>query len=34
MIRRFIIWRRYIIWRNRRADDRRLRGVVDRATVA
>lgn len=26
--------RRYIIWRNRHADDRRLRAVVDRANVA
>jgi hypothetical protein len=26
--------RRYIIWRNRHADDRRLRTVVDRANVA
>ncbi|MGW6491922.1 IS630 family transposase [Streptomyces sp. NPDC055056] len=26
--------RRYIIWRNRHADDRRLRSVVDRANVA
>lgn len=26
--------RRYIIWRNRQADDRRLRAVVDRANVA
>ncbi|WP_244894075.1 hypothetical protein [Planobispora rosea] len=28
------IIRRYIIWRNRHADDRRLRAVVDRANVA
>ncbi|MFF3934198.1 transposase, partial [Streptomyces hirsutus] len=26
--------RRYIIWRNRHADDRRLRAIVDRAKVA
>ncbi|MEU9545501.1 transposase, partial [Streptomyces vinaceus] len=26
--------RRYIIWRNRHADDRHLRAVVDRANVA
>ncbi|MFD3803823.1 transposase, partial [Streptomyces sp. NPDC058611] len=26
--------RRYVIWRNRHADDRRLRAVVDRANVA
>jgi hypothetical protein len=26
--------RRYIIWRNRHADDRRLRVVVDRANTA
>ena len=26
--------RRYIIWRNRHADDRRLRAIVDRANVA
>ncbi|MFD9607193.1 transposase, partial [Streptomyces sp. NPDC059970] len=26
--------RRYISWRNRHADDRRLRAVVDRANVA
>jgi hypothetical protein len=26
--------RRYILWRNRHADDRRLRAVVDRANVA
>ncbi|MCX4430149.1 transposase [Streptomyces mirabilis] len=26
--------RRYIIWRNRHADDRRLRAVIDRANVA
>nr|WP_248844005.1 transposase [Streptomyces hirsutus] len=26
--------RRYIIWRNRHADDKRLRAVVDRANVA
>ncbi|MGW9119138.1 hypothetical protein ACWGRV_21340, partial [Streptomyces sp. NPDC055663] len=26
--------RRYLIWRNRHADDRRLRAVVDRANVA
>ena len=25
---------RYIIWRNRHADDRRLRAIVDRANVA
>ncbi len=25
--------RRYIIWRNRHADDRRLRAVVDRANI-
>ncbi|MFD9566473.1 transposase, partial [Streptomyces sp. NPDC059994] len=26
--------RRYIIWRNRHADDKHLRAVVDRANVA
>ncbi|MFE2839979.1 transposase, partial [Streptomyces mirabilis] len=26
--------RRYIIWRNRHADDRHLRAVVDRANIA